>query len=108
MEKVKLTNNAKRLYLLIYNHELPNIPLPNMDQMDLCLLKEEGFITYKNTSHGPTNVSMTDRGFAYIRSNPKLKNPSIWDDKKYLINTTISLLAIIISTVALYYAHIKS
>lgn len=108
MEKIKLTKNAKRLFLLIGKHELPNKPLPENDIMDVCLLKEEGFITFTNTSHGPANVDITERGIAYIRINPKLKNPTIWDDKKYLINTTISILALLISSAAFYFAYIKS
>ena len=33
--------------------------------------------------------------------NPKLNNPSIWDDKKYIITTVISVVALIISIIAL-------
>lgn len=108
MEKIKLTKNAKRIFLLIWNKEKQDHPATKEDQMDLFLLKEENLITFKNGPHGPCALNMTEHGIAYIRSNPKLKNPSIWDDKKYLINTTISILALLISSAAFYFAYIKS
>ena len=45
---------------------------------------------------------LTDRGKAYIASNPSLKNPTIWDDKKYIINTIISVAALIVAIIALF------
>lgn len=108
MEKIKLTENAKRLFLLMWNKEKNDRPITKEDRQDLFLLKEEGLITFKNSPHGPCALDITERGIAYIRINPKLKNPSILDDKKYLINTTISILALLISAAAFYFAYIKS
>ena len=46
-------------------------------------------------------VQLTDSGIAYLHQNPKHKNPSIWQDKKYIINIAIPLFALVISTIAL-------
>jgi autotransporter-associated beta strand protein len=47
-------------------------------------------------------TGLTDIGEAYLYSNPQLKDPSIWDDKKYWINTAISLVALIVAIIALF------
>ena len=45
---------------------------------------------------------LTDRGRAYIACNPTLKNPTIWDDRKYIINMIISVAALIVAIIALF------
>ena len=64
--------------------------------------------TYAESAHatGAGHIEMlapqlTNKGRAYIATNPSLNNPTIWDDKKYIINTIISVLALVVAIIAL-------
>lgn len=106
MEKIKLSDNQKKILRLVKgcNYKI----IPQSDYEDLNVLEVRGFLKcIKNEAGGYVIVNFSDKGRAYITQNPKLKNPTVWDDKKYLINTTISLIAILISAVALYISIIK-
>ena len=74
------------------------------DEPDLALLKEEGLIVLEYGKEGLYDTYPTDKGVAYYRFNPKLKNPTVWDDKKYIITTSISVLALAISVLSLYFS----
>lgn len=103
MEKIKLTPRSKEiLFDLQSNRYSPNIS--DEDMNDIISLIEYGFIIANKFAgcNKYTNARLTRKGIAYLHNNPKLKNPSIWDDKKYLITTLISLISIIISIIALY------
>ena len=73
---------------------------------DIFVLKELNLITAIEVSDKSGRMlicpDLTDRGKAYIASNPTLKNPTIWDDKKYIINTIISVAALIVAIIALF------
>lgn len=101
MEKVYLSKECKRIFNLIIDPN-KNFVFTEEDEPALAILQEYGFIEVIRTTDGSAWVAKhTDRGFAYKAFNPKLKNPSILDDIKYLITTSIALLALINSVVAL-------
>jgi hypothetical protein len=104
MEKIKLSENQKRLLRSLYEKKYPEV-VPIEDFEDFNLLEVEGLV---NAAHcrgmqglSLHNPSITEKGLAYITSNPTLQNPSIWDDKKYVINTIISVIALLVAIIAL-------
>ena len=98
MDKIKLTDNAKRILLALYNNEELNIT--DTDERDLIVLDQEGLVNPERTADGSFPY-ITDKGTAYVYMNPKLKNPSIWDDQKYWITTGIAIAALILSLIAI-------
>ena len=105
MEKIKLSKDSKRILLSLNNGNYGDI-VPEKDLEVFNLLEVEGFVKSARTK-GDNHVEMltprlTDEGKAYITANPDLSNPSIWDDKKYLITTIISAIALIIAVIALF------
>lgn len=100
MDKIKLNNNCKKLLKEIKNDSYCNSLESDLE--DLNLLKTLGLIKAVATNTGYVVTGLTDEGRAYLHSNPDLKNPSIWDDKKYWINTAISILALIVAIIALF------
>lgn len=98
MDKIKLTDNAKRILLTLYNKEELNIT--DADEKDLIVLDQEGLVKPEWTADGPF-PDIKDKGIAYVYMNPKLKNPSIWDDHKYWITTGIAITALILSLIAI-------
>lgn len=101
MQKIKLTKNAKRI-LKELNEGIHYIEILPKDELDAKLLRKENLIsTIEDEAGTMLNPCLTEDGEIYLHWNPKMKNPSIWDDKKYLITTTIAVLALIISFVAL-------
>ena len=99
MEKIKLNDNCKRLLKEIKSGSYQNIIESDIE--DLKFLKTIGLINAVAIIPEYV-VSLTDKGGAYLHSNPNLKNPSILDDKKYLINTAISVFALIVAIIALF------
>lgn len=100
MKKIKLTDRCKVILRLLNDKQYTPVP---EDNKALLLLHEEGLISGNRYSSGEIyTCRITPKGEAYIYSNPKLKNPSIWDDKKYLITTAISIAALIISIIAIF------
>jgi hypothetical protein len=100
MEKITLNDNCKRILKEIKNDCYCNGLESDLE--DLNLLKTLGFINAIATNTGFVVTGLTNEGRAYLHNNPKLKNPSIWDDKKYLINTIISIAALIVAFIALF------
>lgn len=98
MEKIKLTNNAKRILLILNKNEEPVIS--DADDRDLYLLEQEELIVLDGCKNGYPFPEITRKGLSYVQMNPKLSNPSIWDDKKYWITTGISLAALALSIYA--------
>ncbi len=74
------------------------------DDGALTLLEHEGLIILNTNNDGVTNAYPSNRGFAYYHVNPELKDPTLWDDKKYIITTGISILALFISGFSLYFS----
>ena len=98
MEKIKLTNNAKRILLILNKNEEPVIS--DVDERDLYLLEQEELIVLEGCKNGYPFPEITRKGLSYVQMNPKLSNPSIWDDKKYWITTGISVVALAFSIYA--------
>lgn len=100
MEKKELTKNAKLFLRAISQGK--EIPVNDSTQRDLILLKEEGLIRFQIAMEGYEYPEITQKGIVYIHMNPELKNPSIWDDKKYWITTAISVIALFFSLYATF------
>ena len=100
MEKIHLTDNAKHILLSLNKGEVYSPK--DSDKNDIILLIYEGLLTAKETLRGFANLQLTDKAIAYLHMNPKLKNPSICDDKKYLITTFIAIGALMVSIISLF------
>lgn len=104
MEKIKLTPNAKKILRELKHADYPQVIFKE-DNDDMMLLADYGLITLSKSTGwfaGSYNCQgLTVKGRAYLYANPQLKDPSIWDDKKYWITTAISFIAIILSIIAL-------
>ena len=100
MDKITLNDNCKKLLKEIKSGSYQNIIESDIE--DLKFLKTMGLIKAVATTTGFVVTGLTDEGRAYLHSNPDLKNPSIWDDKKYWINTAISVFALIVAIIALF------
>ena len=105
MDKIKLGKNQKVILNSLRNGDYPS-SIPEKDTDDIFVLKELELITAIEVSDKTGRMlicpELTDRGKAYIASNPTLKDPTIWDDKKYIINTVISVAALIVAIIALF------
>lgn len=100
MEKIYLTDNAKNILLSLKKDE--NFMPKESDDNDIILLEQEELLHAERTMDGLAYIELTDKGKAYMHVNPKLKNPSIWDDKKYIITTIIAVIALIVSIISLF------
>lgn len=97
MDKIKLTPRCKSILLGLKEKSYEPI---KEDQGALLLLRELGFIAGNRLSSGEVyTCRITPKGEAYLYENPQLENPSIWDDKKYIITTSIAVLALVISII---------
>ena len=93
MEKIYLSEEEKKILKEIKNGCYTRL---DDDQYYINNLKDYDMIwTTKD------NSGITAKGISYFRCNPKLNNPSIWNDKKYIITTIISGVAILIAIAAL-------
>jgi len=101
MEKIRLTKNAKRILRILNKSE--DLIISETDEKDLYLLEQEELIELDGYKNGQPFPEITRKGISYILMNPTLSNPSIWDDKKYWITTGISVLAFLLSVIALYF-----
>lgn len=103
MERICLTKSQKELIRKIHSNSNIYCNVCQGDYNDLTILEEKRIVENKGNEGGGIIYSrLTKYGEAYIISNPKLKNPSIWDDKKYWINTAISVFALIVAIIALF------
>ena len=100
MERIKLNKNCKRILRAIKNDTYGDGNASDYD--DINLLQMEELINALIGFNDFSVAGLSPKGRAYLHSNPKLKNPSIWDDKKYWINTAISVLALIVAIIALF------
>lgn len=101
MEKLSLSKNSKRILSSLANGTYPN-SVPENDIEEFNLLMQMDLVRGVYVKD-PAIVApkLTDYGRAYIHQNPKMKNPSIFDDKKYIVTTAISIVALGISIIAL-------
>ena len=102
MDKIRLTKKGKEILIKLHKGEINSSNASTVDFEQANLLKVENLVEFvKSAGDYVITISLTDFGRAYILSNPKLKNPSIWDDKKYWIPTSIAIAALFISIIAL-------
>ena len=96
MERIHLTQPCKKILRAIRDKKYDDIP--ECDTEDLLLLEQIGLVNVKWCEFGYAIVAnLSNKGFAYLRINPKLKNPSIFEDKKCWINTVISITALLVA-----------
>lgn len=99
MERIELNKNCKQILCEL---STASYSRKTDDISDLYILQAVGLIQGSHTKDAQfAFIKLTDYGKAYLSWNPKLKNPSIWEDKKYWITTIVSIIAIIISIIAL-------
>ena len=99
MGKIYLPQKAKEILWLLNEEKY----IPKEEDMDvLNFLEVAGFGEVLTTADGLEDFELNEFASAYLYWNPKLKNPTIWDDKKYLITIAIAVAAIIISIIALF------
>lgn len=101
MDKIKLSKEEKQ-FLLALNNSDTKMNFDNLTRAHLFFLEQQGFIELFETEYGKiVHVVLTDFGKSYLLENPELKNPTIFDDKKFWITTSISIVALIVSAFAL-------
>lgn len=102
MNKIKLTQRQKAILTQLHINEYPT-DIPNDDVDDIYVLMEYNLVKTLDVSDKSgrmmTCPELTDSGKAYMAINPKLNNPSVWDDTKYIINTIISIAALIVAII---------
>jgi len=102
MDKIKLTKNAKNILFALKSNNYTD-PIPGKDYADINFLKQCGLVETMDAETGVIIlITLSEYGKAYLHIYPKLKNPSLWDDEKYWITTSISLLALIFSIIAIF------
>ncbi len=104
MEKIQLTKEEKDMLFAVNRGDNECL---GKDMEIFYRLRDKGFLTSGCKTMLGIAMFLTTYGKDYLSHNPKLNNPSIWDDKKYIINTIISLVAIAISAAALYISIFK-
>lgn len=96
MDKIELPDECKALMLAMSkeSHIEPNHN-DNSDQW-LCVLEYYGLITgVKNEQDCYIIAQLSDKGKVYLTLNPKLKDPSFWDDKHAVIDHVFNLIGAI-------------
>ncbi len=90
-QKIELTKKEKEIFLeLIDNSYRPD---PN-DSSELEHLEYLGLGTgLKCEFGGYLTYELTNKAKAYVFENPKLKNPSIFDDKKFWVEIVSNLIS---------------
>lgn len=105
MEKIKLTKDSKRILKALNDGIFKCERLTESEKASLRILSEEGLVVLSGgINDSIISASLSDSGKAYIAEYPKLKNPGIFEDTKtkYIINLVISIIALIISVIALF------
>ena len=101
MEKIYLPKSCKKILRKIQNNEYDRIPV--QDTADLLFLEHNGLVRVVWCEFGYAAIAnLTEKGIIYLHINPKLKNPSIFEDKKFWINTAISVAALVVAIIALF------
>lgn len=96
MERIQLSRSCKNILRAIRDKKYGDIP--RNDTEDLLFLEHKGLINVEWCEFGyAVVVNLSNMGHAYMRSNPKLRNPSIFEDGKYWISTIISIIALLVS-----------
>lgn len=95
MEKIELPDECKFILLCIANKSF-RPTLKEEEKGWLAILEKEGLIELiKDAKGGCITSKLTTNGRAYLTANPKLKNPSFWDDKHALVDHLINFVGLI-------------
>jgi len=98
MERIYLNSREKKIIKQIQNSTYMEA-VKQQDKMPMKKLIYEGLVCCKETDLGGMILpELTNKGELYLYDNPKLKNPSIFQDKGFVV----SIVAIIISIIALF------
>lgn len=82
MEKINLPKSCKKILRAIKNNEYDRIPV--QDTADLLFLENNGLVRVVWCEFGYAVIAnLTEKGIIYLHINPKLKNPSIFEDKNF-------------------------
>ncbi len=97
MEKIKLSKRAKEILLQKANHKYE---IAKEDKAALLELEDMGLMHITKLTDGTLwSCSISEKGKTYIALNPKLTNPKIWNDKKWLIGTIITIVGILVTII---------
>ncbi len=100
MERIELSKTCKMILRAVKNGDYKKYEIC---YEDILVLIYHGLITGTEVSGRKfMNLQLTKKGIAYITWNKELKNPTIWEDKKFWIATAISIISVLISLVSLY------
>lgn len=101
MDRIYLSKPCKRILRAIKDMKYNEIP--ESDTEDLLLLENIGLVDVEWCEFGYALIAnLSNKGIAYMRVNPKLNNPSIFEDMKFWINTSISFAALVVAIIALF------
>lgn len=100
MERIELNKTCKKILQAIKNNDYKKYE--NCYEDILVLIYHELVTGTEGIGRKFINLQLTKKGIAYITWNRKLKNPTIWQDKKFWIATAISIISVLISFVSLY------
>jgi len=99
-EKIPLSKREKELFLSLINGNINEVYDHSIeDNRELFLLESKKLIKLSYMSGVMSGASVTKFGWEYFCFNPTLKNPSIWDDQKYVITTILSIFMLIATIV---------
>ena len=104
MEKIRLTKAEKAVL-----REIANTPITTPEHKDeayICALhdlEQKGFVDCSMLKQAVMRAGLTTYGFAYLHSNPKLRNPLPWDK----IFGGASIIAAIAAVAALFVGCIR-
>ena len=98
MERIKLSKREKTILKLLKTCKYPSV-VDNKDEMPVKKLINDGLVSCKENEFGSLMVpNLTEKGKLYLYDNPKLHNPSVFQDKGFVV----SIIAIIVSIIALF------
>lgn len=102
MERLKLSKIEKQILKDIQNSNYPH-EVKKEDYLPIRKLIYEGLIECVESEHGQLLIpGLTNKGKVYFLNNPKLKNPSVFQDKSFVLSifaSIISILSLIISII---------
>ena len=94
LDKIKLTKRAKEILLQKANHKYE---ITKEDKAALLELEDMGLMHITKLTDGTMwSCSISEKGKAYLEINPKLSNPRIWHDRKWLIGIIITIIGILV------------
>ena len=95
MNRVRLNKNKRTILISLVKYNYP-APVPDKDLRDFLELEDLGFVTHLKLDQGSLNKlygpQITETGRRYLVENPKLKNPRIKIDWKWLIGIIVTLM----------------